>query len=159
MTDHAFWTYSLNRYRRAGVADICLELQDSFGADVNLVLFALWLGHDGFRLDQVGARAAADAVAQWHMSVVKPLRSVRKWLKSRDVADTDARDRLRSAVQNCEIDAERNEQQMLFDLIGGPDLHPSYEEISRKSLMMDNVAQVCDAASKATIGRLVSLCL
>ena len=38
----SFWAFSLKVYAEQAVADICLDLQDQFGADVNVVLFMLW---------------------------------------------------------------------------------------------------------------------
>ena len=37
-----FWRFSLAFYRRAGVADACIALQEEAGVDVNLLLFLLW---------------------------------------------------------------------------------------------------------------------
>jgi uncharacterized protein (TIGR02444 family) len=45
--DEAFWCFSLAFYERPGVADALIALQDRDGFDVNLVLFALWLGISG----------------------------------------------------------------------------------------------------------------
>ena len=45
--DSAFWRFSLELYARDGVPAACLALQDREGADVNLVLLALWLGESG----------------------------------------------------------------------------------------------------------------
>ena len=45
--DEAFWRFSLAFYERPGVADALIALQDCDGFDVNLVLFALWLGVSG----------------------------------------------------------------------------------------------------------------
>jgi uncharacterized protein (TIGR02444 family) len=42
--NEAFWRFSLAFYERPGVADALIALQDREGFDVNLVLFALWLG-------------------------------------------------------------------------------------------------------------------
>ena len=40
----SFWSFSLTVYGRPGVEAACLELQDRFGADVNLALYCLWIG-------------------------------------------------------------------------------------------------------------------
>lgn len=45
-----FWNFSLDHYKQEGVQAACLHLQDSFGADVNLVLYCLWLARQGWRL-------------------------------------------------------------------------------------------------------------
>ena len=45
--DEAFWRFSLAFYERPGVPDALIALQDRDGFDVNLILFALWLGISG----------------------------------------------------------------------------------------------------------------
>src|SRR5947208_14107979 len=40
----AFWRFSLALYARPGVADALIATQDRTARDVNLILFALWLG-------------------------------------------------------------------------------------------------------------------
>jgi len=68
--------------RRAGVADACIALQEAHGADVNILLFCAWAGCNGVRLDRAQIEAACGAVRGWHEEVVRPLRSVRRRLKS-----------------------------------------------------------------------------
>ena len=55
-----FWRFSLATYRKPGVADACLALQDGCGVDVNVLLFVTWLGTQGRRLDADATRAVAD---------------------------------------------------------------------------------------------------
>ncbi len=42
-----FWDYSLGIYRKPGVADACIALQDEFGLDVNMLLACLWFSAEG----------------------------------------------------------------------------------------------------------------
>ncbi|HEX6103216.1 MAG TPA: TIGR02444 family protein, partial [Alphaproteobacteria bacterium] len=48
--DCPFWSFSVALYGRPGVAPACLALQDRFGCDVNLLLFAIWAGRCGVML-------------------------------------------------------------------------------------------------------------
>jgi uncharacterized protein (TIGR02444 family) len=78
----------------------CLELQDGFGADVNLILFALYLGMHGRAADEA-TRTRATAIANdWTQAVIASLRAARRALKARD-ADLHAR------AKALELDAER----------------------------------------------------
>src|SRR6202007_2858796 len=43
----ALWRFSLGFYSRPGVSAALIALQDRAGRDVNLTLFALWLGASG----------------------------------------------------------------------------------------------------------------
>lgn len=116
---HPFWDFALDVYRRPGVGDACLALQERYHLDVNLLLFVCWMGASGRGLlsrDDVGQCMAT--VAPWHDAVVRPLRGVRRVLKGGlGTAPTDLSDQLRRAIQAREIDAEHIEQLMLVATI------------------------------------------
>jgi uncharacterized protein (TIGR02444 family) len=114
-----FWDYSLALYTREGVAEACLELQRRHGLDVDLLLFACWLGSRGIVLDPAAAEQAREAVLAWQLEVVRPLRALRRRLGARlgnpkqesihqlwaDQAGT-----LRAGVKRLELDGEHLEQ-------------------------------------------------
>jgi uncharacterized protein (TIGR02444 family) len=117
--DNPFWTFSLQVYSAPGVADECLALQERLGLDVNLLLFAAYLGAaEGATLDGRDIAAAAGAVTAWHDDMVRALRGVRRSLKP---ASLDARNPLRAEaaglrtqVKAAELTAEKIEQAMLW---------------------------------------------
>jgi uncharacterized protein (TIGR02444 family) len=96
------WRFAVAFYERPGVAPACLDLQDRFGRDVTLLLYACWVGSDGRgRLslaDLVRAQAAAEP---WRGAVVAPLRAVRRFVKEA----LDATE-LHNAVTAAELAAE-----------------------------------------------------
>lgn len=107
-----FWDFSVKHYGAPGVAPACLDLQERHGADVNALMFCVWLAAsgrgavDGARLDE--AFAAAEA---WHSEVVRALRAVRKRLKTAvGPVDQGMAQALRARIQKIEIDAEHIEQ-------------------------------------------------
>jgi len=113
----AFWNFSLAVYRDPAVQRECLELQDRYGIDVNLLLFCAFVGAVHAALlsaDEV--KQAASAVAEWQRDVVVGLRGVRRALKplAQDKAPPGAAAAaLRETVKAAELEAERIEQQML----------------------------------------------
>lgn len=111
-----FWRFSLAFYACPGVAPTLLALQDRDGLDVNLMLFALWLGLSGRgRLDR-DALAAGERVARtMGAEIVEPLRALRRKLK--DHPDEDVR-RLRERVKALELDGEKLVQTRLARLVG-----------------------------------------
>lgn len=114
---HDFWAFSLDVYRQAGVAEACLELQDRLEADVNLVLFAAWVGASGRRLSSCEIQAASDLVREWQRDVVKVLRLLRRRLKvGPPPAPNSQTDALREAIKATELSAERIEQETLSQL-------------------------------------------
>ena len=121
-SDHPFWDFSLATYGREGVADACIALQEAHGADVNILLFCAWAGCNGVRLDRAQIEAACSAVRGWHDEVVRPLRSVRRRLKSPldGSPPSELQSALRARVQKIEIDAEHIEQLRLAALADAP---------------------------------------
>lgn len=112
---HPFWDFALDVYRRPGVSDACLELQEHQQVDVNLLLFVCWIGASGRgRLSADEITLCIETVRPWHDSIVRPLRAVRRTLKGGlSSAPTDLADGLRRQIQAREIDAEHIEQLML----------------------------------------------
>ena len=61
-----FWRFSLGFYRRAGVADACIALQDEAGVDVNLLLFLLWSATEKKTLSLAAVADLDGLIAPWH---------------------------------------------------------------------------------------------
>jgi uncharacterized protein (TIGR02444 family) len=119
MSDSAtsFWTFSLKVYAEQAVADLCLNLQDRFDADVNVLLFMLWCADQGRRLSRQEIGAIIDLATPWQIQVVRPLRLARRSLK---MPPSD------SPLKADELEAERLQQQALARFaeandIGTPD--------------------------------------
>ena len=114
-----FWAFSLAVYGSEGVAEECLALQERLDLDVNLLLFAAYMGAvEGVRLGPQAIADANAAVAGWHRDVVRPARHARRALKA-PAADTDnalqpATATLRLQMKRAELEAEKIEQAMLW---------------------------------------------
>ena len=109
--NYDFWSFSLQFYQRPEVAKACLELQDRDGADVNLILFALWAASRGHRLDASAIAGAEHTVRQWRETVTQQLRAARRAMKARhDAFDVAAVEALRQQVLAAELEAERLQQ-------------------------------------------------
>jgi uncharacterized protein (TIGR02444 family) len=109
-----FWNFSLEFYSRPHVAPACLELQDNAGVDVNVLLYLLFLAQQGRQLDCSDVARIDATVLTWRDRAVKPLRTLRRDLKSRLAqSDAGAIAALRTEVKRIELEAERIEQQML----------------------------------------------
>ena len=94
------WTFAASVYAEAGEA--CLALQDGYGVDVPLLLFAAWIGEvRGVALDADRVAEADGWIRYWRRDVVQPLRAVRRRLK-----DAGA-EPLRQMVKTAELESER----------------------------------------------------
>jgi uncharacterized protein (TIGR02444 family) len=114
----SLWRFSLRTYRRGGVQEACLALQDRCGVDVNLLLFCAWTGLAGRALDDASLRSAVGRVGHWQAEVIAPLRLARRGLK-RQMADAAVGALalpLRKRVLALELELERIEQALLAEL-------------------------------------------
>jgi uncharacterized protein (TIGR02444 family) len=110
--DNEFWQFSLALYAQPNVREQCLALQEECGIDVNVLLFCGWLGWSKrVRLEADDLQRIEGVVADWHRCAVKPLRSVRQYLKGLDAGGAGG---LRERVKADELEAERVEQALLF---------------------------------------------
>jgi uncharacterized protein (TIGR02444 family) len=100
--------FALAVYACDGVSPACLLLQNRLDLDVNLILFGAYVGAvRGVELTAAGLVTAQQRVRDWHLEVVRPLRSVRLRLKSGpSPAPTPATAELRRRLQEIEIESE-----------------------------------------------------
>ncbi|HMG51042.1 MAG TPA: TIGR02444 family protein [Inquilinus sp.] len=129
--DGPLWCFAQRVYGQPGVAQACLALQQRLGADVNLLLFAAWLGAErGTSLPASLAQEARQRVAAWHEEIVRPLRAVRQRMKTGPrPAPCGATEALRDALKAVEIGSERIELAVLETLApeapqNRPDVRP-----------------------------------
>ncbi|WP_227875002.1 TIGR02444 family protein [Oceanisphaera profunda] len=103
-----FWQFSEQHYARAGVADACLQLQDDYGANVNLLLLLVMLEERGLTLDPTHflpiLRQRAGLFNQWRL--------LRRQLKAKLSTD----DYL--ALLRHELELECWQQQELIQVLG-----------------------------------------
>src|SRR5277367_6236591 len=119
---HPLWQFSLAVYGAPGVSAACLELQERRGADVNLLLYAAFVGISGRgRLDPAELARCRAAVRPWSELVVTRLRQVRRALKQDlGAVSAAAAAALRQRLAALEIDAEQLEQMALAARLGVP---------------------------------------
>src|SRR5690242_16853859 len=111
LAGEAFWRFSLAFYARPGVAAALIALQDRAGGNINLMLFALWLGAvRGVRLGAAALAAAEAAIAPLDTGLVAPLRRLRRCFKDAEGRDVEA---LRRRLAGLELAAERRVQRQL----------------------------------------------
>ncbi|MCH7543578.1 MAG: TIGR02444 family protein [Proteobacteria bacterium] len=146
-SDNPCWDFALLVYRRDGVADACLALQDAHGIDVNVLLFCCWFGESG--RGGLSAKEMADALAlvdPWHQGVVRRLRAVRARLKG-GLGDIDVEfsDPLRGQIMASELDAEHVEHMTLMAAFERPAAEPMPPAEQRAKDAAGNVALYFDA--------------
>jgi uncharacterized protein (TIGR02444 family) len=123
-TDNAdLQRFALAVYGHDGVSSACLLLQNRCDLDVNLILFGAYVGAvRGLTITQESLTVSQDRVRDWHLEVVRPLRSVRQRLKSGPPpAPSPATIELRKKLQQLEIESELIELGELNEVAAGLD--------------------------------------
>jgi uncharacterized protein (TIGR02444 family) len=139
-----FTRFALGLYNAEGIADACLALQNRHAVDVNVVLFAAFVGATRRRsLTSRDLDAAQRRVDAWHREIVRPLRALRQRLSTGPAPAPNAITAdLRSKIKKLEIEAEVIE----LDELGGVVPHVSANRGSADAVE-------CAAASIATVVR------
>jgi uncharacterized protein (TIGR02444 family) len=109
-TGQELWEFALRLYGAPGVGEACLLLQDQSGVDVPVLLFSAWLAKNSVALSPTEIARIDGLVAGWRNEVIKPLRAVRRRLKSGPhPAPTKETETLRNSVKAVELSSERIE--------------------------------------------------
>lgn len=112
MSNNPLWQFSIENYRKPGVEPILLQLQDRFDVDINMVLCCCWLASE-FR--SVSLELQADLISEakvWRDSCVKPLREVRRFLKSQGVDEG-----VYQQAKTLELSAEHGQQELMVEFL------------------------------------------
>ncbi|MFT5133339.1 MAG: hypothetical protein ACI9SC_001810 [Gammaproteobacteria bacterium] len=115
-----FWDYSVRTYRKDNVPEACLSLQDERGVDVNMLLYCCWFGLTRGSQQLESFQEVFDFSENWALSVVRPLRHVRTWMKLEGCPDPripgESCLELRNKVKGLELTAEKIQQDVLESL-------------------------------------------
>lgn len=145
------WDFALRLYAVDCVSTACLALQDDHGADVTLLLYAAWMGavhRHALTPDEAGH--AREAVCAWHDEIVRPLRAVRRRMKTgpgpAPGTETEA---LRDRLKSVELGAERLELATLERLAPppAPDADAGAATIERNMALFLHQAPGSEASS------------
>lgn len=99
------WSFAQCLYARPGMEQACLHLQAG-GADVCLLLTALWLEQRRASCTQERSAALQTLAGPWQQEVVRPLRQLRQGWCSAAQQD-QALTQLREQVKALELQAEK----------------------------------------------------
>lgn len=109
--ENSLWHYACQIYSQTGVETALLALQDDHGADINLILQALWLASEG---KQWTKACIPNDYEQWMEEQVLPLRQMRRSMK----VDWPQQEGFRQQVKKLELMAEQYALGMLFEATG-----------------------------------------
>jgi len=116
----SLWAYGLDIYGRPGAEARFLALQDAHGQNVCFLIWSLWMAAEGRPADTATLAAGAALARSWEAAAVAPLRAIRRDLKTSTAGGARRRERLRDAVRQLELQAERMLLEMLQDASPAP---------------------------------------
>ena len=117
MTANPLWDFSLDVYARPGVAEACIALQDQAKVDVNILFFLLWNATQGRTYKKADVAEVERMIGAWRDMAVVPIRNVRRALKMPPaVMPPDAAEGFRARIKAVELEAERLQQEALYEL-------------------------------------------
>ena len=113
-----FWEFSVWLYQKQDVATNCLIFQEETALNVNFLLLCCWAGWHGKALEPSILADLLERYDPWHEQVILPLRRLRMRMKQPiGVIGADQFDGLRIHVKNLELQAEKYQQDFLFDAL------------------------------------------
>jgi uncharacterized protein (TIGR02444 family) len=154
LLEDEFWEYAGAVYRRGGVSRILLDWQDHLGANVNAVLLCLWAANRGRALSVDDCAALRSAVAGWHAAAVVPLRELRRRLKADWSGLASEAERVRQAVFEAELAAERAEQAAMIRALAP---WPNVGGTASCHLARQNVLTYLETSDTAALADLMTL--
>ncbi|VAW61172.1 hypothetical protein MNBD_GAMMA09-361 [hydrothermal vent metagenome] len=81
----SFWQYSTQIWSLPEVEPACLNLQNSFGLNVNMLLYSCWIGEQSLCLSDDDLQTLLDSVKPWQ-TIIQPLRDSRKMMQQNLIA-------------------------------------------------------------------------
>lgn len=125
LKENPLWDFMTETYKQPGVEKACLALQNRLGADVNMVLFCIWLAYRGAGSANLARNlgSALKLSRSWQKTMVEPLRTARNNLKDHiesagmSGSALDAATALRERIKANELEMEQMETFALYALV------------------------------------------
>jgi uncharacterized protein (TIGR02444 family) len=113
--ENPLWLFSLAIYSAPDVSTECIDLQDKAGVDVNVLLFAAWLGATrGLLLTSEHFKEIEAVSGEWQLHVLTPFRAIRRRIGTMPNIDRS----LYEKVKLTELMLEKEAQSKLYTLAG-----------------------------------------
>ena len=119
-----FWNYSTQIWALSQVESICLDLQNNYDANVNMLLYCCWLGDKNLSFNDDDLQTLLDTIQPWQI-MIKPLRDSRKMMKQHIIAmPADMIEQTIENISEMELNAEHMSQLALEKALKLEDFSP-----------------------------------
>lgn len=145
--------FSLRIYDADGVREALLDLQDTAGCDVTLVLWCCWLAAMG-RAPGNDLQNALDWGRDWGDAVTRPLRAARRAIKPHAESDDDIAV-LRQRVKTLELETEIITLERLEMRAPGQEADADFASLANANLTDYAAAAGLNASFETLISRIL----
>ncbi|NTS75687.1 TIGR02444 family protein [Catenovulum sp. SM1970] len=113
MTNESFWQYSLTLYQQTQMQSLCLQLQNEYQVNVNLLLFCCYLQSLDKALSALQLKDIETALLPFNKAYTTKLRQLRQNLKTDETLVATTQQTLKQALLKCELTMEQHEQAII----------------------------------------------
>lgn len=114
--DNPLWQFSLTVYGERCVQECCLQLQNEYDANVNLLLYCCWLAYAVVPLTRDELIDNCELVTFWHNNITCVLRSIRR--NRHDLPQQSAwQQQFFKQIFSDELLSESQQQQLLYQSV------------------------------------------
>jgi uncharacterized protein (TIGR02444 family) len=110
-----FIQFALRLYSRAGVAKVCLRLQEECALNVNCLLLAAWAARLGLAVDAELWNELQRHTAAIRDTAVQPIRRLRRQISKESKLKEELRAPLKRLLLYAEVRAEQAEERVLHE--------------------------------------------
>jgi len=122
--DSDLWTYTTQLWTLPEVEPTCLELQNNYDADVNILLYCCWIGDKSLSMNEDDMQVLLDTITPWQ-TMIKPLRDSRKMMQQQLIAmPSHLVEQTVSNMNQMELNAEHMAQLALEKAYGAEKITP-----------------------------------
>jgi len=119
LPSHEFWRYSLKLYNKSVVKNLCLDLQNQHGVNINIILFCCWYAATSRGpLSKVQIQRLVYSIDRWHCEITQELRNLRALISN--LPEQTWTSDLRKEILMHELTSEHIEQLLLVQTISTP---------------------------------------
>lgn len=119
LPSESLWRFALAFYAQPSVSESCLMLQDTYQANVCLIIAMCWLDTRAISISEMDLNPIVAYADQWAAQVIAPLRGLRRALKHSvaNLLEDDLQQQIRNHIKQAELLAEQKLLQELERLI------------------------------------------
>ncbi|MGI9294260.1 MAG: TIGR02444 family protein [Pseudomonadales bacterium] len=149
-----YWQYSLRHYASPAIADLCLSLQDNYGINVNLLLFAGFLSQCRYTLPAAKQPLLMTRVRTFDQRYLRRIRRLRRRVKT---LLPDQSPRWYADFKQLELTAERLQQVLIVGVSYRHLVHSKSTTAQNLRLLLTTDHDVLDAKMAKQLDALAQL--